>query len=111
MFSRAALGLVSLIILSALAHPATIVTIAGTEWVFPRDHRPPPDLPLGSVQGVAIDSKGNLFIADSANHIVLKVNQDDGSTSVVAGNGKPVSTGDGGPAADAGLSKPHDVAV
>jgi sugar lactone lactonase YvrE len=65
-------------------------------------------------EGVALDSAGNLYIADTYNHRIRKVSG--GNISTVAGSGPSYPTslgsfsGDGGPAASANLSFPYDVA-
>ena len=70
---------------------------------------------------IAFDAAGNLFIADTQNHVVRKVvpGSDgilgDGDPAeeiitTVAGNGTAGSSGDGGPATAATLSGPRDVA-
>jgi sugar lactone lactonase YvrE len=59
---------------------------------------------------IATDSKGRLYIADSANHRVRRVDLD-GTISTIAGDGKPAYRGDGGPATEASLFRPSDVAV
>src|SRR5205814_404809 len=60
--------------------------------------------------GLAIDSGGNLFIADSANDRVRKVTPG-GVISTVAGNGTEGFSGDGGPATSAQMNLPYGVAV
>ena len=50
-----------------------------------------------------------LYIADSANHRVRRVEIATGTITTVAGNGVAASTGDGGPAIQASLSDPCDV--
>jgi hypothetical protein len=65
---------------------------------------------LNSPCGVAVDSAGNLFIADSGNHRIRKVTPD-GIITTVAGNGNEGYGGDGSPAASAQLSWPRGVAV
>lgn len=83
---------------------------------------------LNFPMGVAVDSAGNVYIADTANHKIRKVDTDGWITSV-AGNGSPLpaflpsgvaangtvadrgTLGDGLPATIASLSYPHDVAV
>src|SRR5262249_56105805 len=65
-----------------------------------------------SPNAVAVDTSGNLFIAEPANHRVRKVTPD-GVISTAAGNGtsSPFFTGDGGPAISALLYFPNSVAV
>jgi hypothetical protein len=57
--------------------------------------------------GVAVDDAGNLFIADSGNHIVRMVDSTTGNISTVAGNGTAGNTGNGGPATSASLNAPY----
>ena len=66
---------------------------------------------LSSPGGMAIDSTGNLYIADSNNRRIRKVDVD-GNISTVAGGGSPNSgLGDGGPATAAYLRYPRSVAI
>src|SRR5207247_5994366 len=60
---------------------------------------------------VAVDSAGNLFIADSGNQRIRRVNGVTGVITTVAGNGIPGEAGDGGPATSAELFEPRGVAV
>jgi sugar lactone lactonase YvrE len=59
---------------------------------------------LDTPGGLAFDSDGNLFIADSGNNRIRRVDKTTGIITTVAGNGSPVYSGDGGPATDAGLT-------
>ena len=65
---------------------------------------------LGDPYGLALDSQGNLYIADYGNHRVRKVNAE-GIISTVAGNGSLGYDGDGGLAIEALLDRPYDVAI
>jgi hypothetical protein len=67
------------------------------------------DTPYGA--GLATDSAGNVFIADTANNAVRKISAATGIMTTVAGNGLIGYSGDGGPAASAQLFYPRDVAV
>ena len=53
--------------------------------------------------GIALDTIGNLYIADTGNHRVRKVTPD-GVITTIAGNGIAGYSGDGGPATNAQLS-------
>jgi hypothetical protein len=55
---------------------------------------------LNSVSGVAKDSAGNLFIADTGNHVIRKVGTN-GIITTVAGTGVAGFSGDGGAATNA----------
>ncbi|MGA2177433.1 MAG: PKD domain-containing protein [Verrucomicrobiota bacterium] len=59
---------------------------------------------------VAVDASGNLFIADESNQRIRKVGTS-GIITTVAGNGTDGYSGDGGPATNAELYSPCDVAV
>jgi uncharacterized protein (TIGR03437 family) len=59
---------------------------------------------------VAVDNSGNLFIADWNNFRIRKVTPD-GIITTVAGNGVSGFSGDGGPATNAQLSNPNNVAL
>lgn len=65
---------------------------------------------LRDPQGVAIDSSGNLYIADTGNHKIRKVSPQ-GIMTTYAGTGTLGDCGDGGPGTDAELSLPRGVAV
>ena len=60
--------------------------------------------------GVAYDTTGDLFIADTARNQVFEISAG-GAITVVAGNGTQGFTGDGGPATAAELNAPMSVAV
>lgn len=63
---------------------------------------------LKSPRGIAVDSAGNLFFADSGNHRIRKVDTSN-NISTIAGNGTASSTGDGGAALSATLNEPVDL--
>jgi len=60
--------------------------------------------------GVAVDSSGNIYIADNSNCRIRKVNTS-GIISTIAGNGTPGFSGDGGLATAAQLNYPEGVAL
>src|SRR5262245_47059708 len=59
--------------------------------------------------GLALDDKGDLYISDIGTHRILKLNRQ-GRLTVVAGSGDGGFSGDGGPATEAQLNAPHDLA-
>ncbi len=65
---------------------------------------------LSYPQGVAVDSAGDLFIADSNNNAIRMV-APNGIISTIAGNGTAGYSGDGGPASGARLNLPAGLAL
>lgn len=63
-----------------------------------------------SPSGLAFDSSGNLYIADTGNHVIREVSTS-GTISTIAGDNTGGYTGDGGPATSAELESPAGVAV
>ena len=63
---------------------------------------------LSDVTGLALDTAGNLYIADAGNRRIRKVTPG-GIISTVAGTGVQGFSGDGGPATDAQLNRPTSV--
>ena len=79
--------------------------VAGSGLVgYGGDGGPATAAKLDSPFGVAVDTAGNLYIADADNHRIRKVTTG-GVISTVAGNGTG-SSGDGGPATSAQLNLP-----
>jgi hypothetical protein len=62
-------------------------------------------------RGIAVDSAGHLYLADSANHRIRKVDASTGVITTVAGTGVRGYSGDGGPAVDAQLDEPSGIVV
>ncbi len=65
---------------------------------------------LSNPIAVAVDSSGNLYITDTSNNKIRKVDTN-GNISTVAGTGTYGFSGDGGPATSAELATPWGVAV
>ncbi len=86
-----------------------ITTIAGTSTLFPTPVQAKL-APLGQIGSVAVDKNGNVYAPDSGNNVVVRISPD-GTLTVVAGNGIPDFSGDGGPATSASLFFPVGVAI
>jgi hypothetical protein len=90
---------------------AIITTVTGTgTFGFSGDGGLAIDAQLDSPTGVAFDKVGNLYIADRFNHRIRKVIAATGVITTVAGSGIAGYSGDNGPASDAQLKLPSDVA-
>ena len=72
----------------------------GTAGGFSGDGGPATSAQLNRPQGVAVDSGGNLYIADTQNNRIRKVNNS-WIINTIAGNGVGGFSGDGGPATSA----------
>ena len=94
------------------AASGVISTVAGDGIAgYQGDGGPATGAQLDQPQAVALDSAGDLFIADSYNHAIRRVDAGTGLISTVAGNGSGAYAGDGGAAIQASLWEPQDVVV
>jgi RHS repeat-associated protein len=66
---------------------------------------------INDMSGLAVDSSGNVYFADTIASVIRKVSASTGIISTVAGNGTQGFSGDGGAATSARLYSPHDIAV
>ena len=94
------------------ASTGNIFTVAGNGWEGGSgDGGPAVEAQLYLPSGVAVDGSGNIYIADTDNHRIRKVDAATGNISTVAGNGWDGYGGDGGPAVKAQLYFPFGLAV
>ncbi len=94
----------------------SLTLLAGTGRMgYAGDGGPAVKAQFNNPQGVAVDFKGNVFVADTGNN-VIRIITSDGNINLFAGyvaNGQPSFgwTGDGGPAVGAELHLPVGIAV
>jgi len=74
------------------------------------DNGPATSAQFSELGGLAVDSAGNLYIADTASHRVRKV-APNGIITTVAGTGVAGYSGDNGPATSAQLNSPYAIIV
>ena len=100
-------------LLSATHGTGAVTDVAGTGFIgYTGDGGPATSAKLYFPSGVAIDAAGNMYIADTFNHVIRLVNVDTNKITTVAGTGKSYGySGDGGPATSAKLSDPRGVAI
>ncbi len=90
-----------------------VITFAGSgvSGSDVNDGSTPTQAEFKALSGVAIDSQDNLYVVDQKNYRVFKIDKKGTTITTVAGTGKPGYSGDGGPATNATLSDPVDIAV
>jgi hypothetical protein len=87
-----------------------ITTVAGNGTAgFVGDGSSATAAELSLPNAVAVDTSGNLYIADTNNHRIRKVSS--GTITTIAGSGEEFFSGDGGSATAAALDSPTGVAV
>jgi sugar lactone lactonase YvrE len=88
-----------------------ITTTAGNGTLgYAGDGEPARAAELRYATQVAVDAAGNLYIADSGNNRIRKVDLN-GIITTIAGNGVAGFSGDGGPATEASITQPFGVTV
>lgn len=93
------------------ARTQLISTVAGSgESGFAGDGGPATAAQLNQPYGVVVDGSGRIFFADRLNKRVRMVTPD-GTIATLAGDGSGKYSGDGGPAASAGLAEPNGLAL
>jgi sugar lactone lactonase YvrE len=89
-----------------------ITTIAGTGVAgYSGDDGPATRARLDSPQRLAIDSAGNIYVADTGNSAVRRIDAATGTITTIAGDGTPGSSGNGGPATAAQIDHPRGLAL
>jgi sugar lactone lactonase YvrE len=87
-----------------------VVGAAGTDR-FGGDGGAAREAKLNFPSAVAVDPEGNVYIADTMNHRVRKVDHKSGTISTIAGTGQPRYTGDSGSAGAVALNEPTALAI
>lgn len=62
-------------------------------------------------KGIAVGAKGKVFVADTENHVIRMVDPRQSTVATVVGNGQRGFAGDGGPATQATMDRPHGICV
>ena len=94
------------------AKSGVITTVAGNgKPAYGGDGGPATQAGLKEPNGICLDGKGKLYIADVADHRVRVVELKTGIITTLCGTGKGARAGDGGPFKDAALLGPRAVAV
>lgn len=106
-----ALSLAAFLIVGKLS-AQNISTVAGTGvFGFSGDGAAATAARLSGPQDIAVDTFGNVYIADAAGHRIRKITATTGVISTIAGIGTVGYSGDGGAALSARFSSPIGIAV
>jgi len=89
----------------------TITTIAGSTSGFSGDNAPASAASLALPHGLTLDATGNIYIADTANHRIRRIDATTGTITTIAGQGTQTFSGDGSPATSASLDTPRTVTL
>lgn len=93
-----------------VAPSTAIATVAGGVEGFGGDGGLATSAQLRNPSGVAADASGNLYIADTANHRIRRIDAVSRLITTFAGTGVAGAAGDGGPALNAQLQAPRGLA-
>jgi sugar lactone lactonase YvrE len=92
--------------------PGTMQTVAGDgAWVYKSDGVAATAASIFLPDGVAVDDAGNIYLSDTSNNRVRRVDAVSGLISTVAGNGTPGATGDGGLGVNAEVNSPSGMVI
>ncbi len=100
------------ILLAAIGAEQLISTVAGTGSVgYGGDHGPAVRARLNMPFDVALDLDGNLYLSDTFNHCIRRIERKSGIITTVAGNGTAGFAGDAGAAVNARLDEPYGIVL
>lgn len=89
-----------------------IERVAGTGTKgYTGDGGPAHEATFNGPKEIDIDKHGNIFVVDTENQAIRKIDAKTGKVSTIAGSGKLGNTGDDGPATKATMGRPHGVVV
>ncbi|HEV3162510.1 MAG TPA: hypothetical protein VGZ22_00615, partial [Isosphaeraceae bacterium] len=102
----------AMVIAFVLEQGPIIVTVVGTgKPGYAGDGGPGVLAQVNMPFDVAFDAKGDLYLADTFNHCVRRVDAASGVIDTLAGNGTKGISGDGGPANRAQLNEPYGLVL
>jgi hypothetical protein len=105
------LSLFAFALLSTTSFSQTITTFAGTSAGYSGDEGLATAAQLNQPSSMAFDAAGNVYIDDSYNNVIRKVDINTGIITTIAGNGTQGYSGDNGPATSAQMNAPQSIAI
>jgi uncharacterized protein (TIGR03437 family) len=99
-------------VVRAVSTSGVVTTVCGVAGIagFNNDQMPGPKTYLNQPRAVIADSTGNIYIADTGNNRIRRIDATTGTVTTYAGTGTPGYTGDNGPATSATISAPYGMA-
>lgn len=89
-----------------------ITTVAGTgERGYAGDGGDARVAVFAAPKEMAVDAAGNIFVVDTENHAIRLIDAKTWIVTTIAGSGTAHPGGDGGPATEAGLARPHGICI
>lgn len=88
--------------------------VAGTgKKGFSGDGGPAKEATFDGPKGIALDAQGNVFVVDTENHAIRRIDASSGQISTLAGMGPKHKggSGDGGAATQATMDRPHGIGL
>jgi streptogramin lyase len=102
--------LLALTLFAAAPADGAVTTIAGSGRAeYSGDGGPATAAGVGGPFGLVIGPDGALYICETTNHVVRRLDRQTGKLSTIAGCGQKGYEGDGGPATKAKLNEPYEV--
>ncbi len=100
-------------VIRTIAADGIITTICGTAGVngYDGDGGPATAAHISAPEDIVVDANGNLFIADTGNNVVRRIDASSGIITTVAGTGVASYDGPDGPAIEMGLNLPTGLTV
>jgi hypothetical protein len=94
------------------ARSGIIRTLAGTGAAgYSGDGGPAREATFRGPKWIHLDAEGSLYVVDTENHCVRRIDLSSGRITTAAGSGTRGGAGDGGPATAAQLDRPHGCSV
>lgn len=98
-------------VVTKTAHAQIINTVAGDGGIgYTGDSVLSIAARLAYPLGIALDNANNIYIGDNGNCRIRKINTTTGIITTIAGTGVAGYSGDGGPASNAKINEPHEIA-